>query len=285
MAAHSPTMRRRRLAAELLRLREAAGLTQEEVAGRLEWDPSKLSRIENRQVGIIARDLRKLLDMYGVTDGEQREGYFAMAREGKQRAWWQSYGDVIPSEYGTLIGLETEAVTISSYGQELVPGLLQTADYARAVIRAFRPDDTADEITRRVEVRLARQAVLARDDPPRLWAVISEAVVRRAVGGQAVMAAQLRALASERERAVVTVQVLPFSAGEHPAMAGSFVILDFPDPEPAAVYLENASSALYLERITDVQRYAGMFRFVQAAALGPKESRDMLIAAAHELDS
>ncbi len=285
MAAHSPTMRRRRLAAELLRLREAAGLTQEEVAGRLEWDPSKLSRIENRQVGIIARDLRKLLDMYGVTDGEQREGYFAMAREGKQRAWWQSYGDVIPSEYGTLIGLETEAVTISSYGQELVPGLLQTADYARAVIRAFRPDDTADEITRRVEVRLARQAVLARDDPPRLWAVISEAVVRRAVGGQAVMAAQLRALASERERSVVTVQVLPFSAGEHPAMAGSFVILDFPDPEPAAVYLENASSALYLERISDVQRYAGMFRFVQAAALGPKESRDMLIAAAHELDS
>jgi len=278
-------MRRRRLAAELLRLREAAGLTQEEVAGRLEWDPSKLSRIENRQVGIIARDLRKLLDMYGVTDVEQREGYFAMAREGKQRAWWQSYGDVIPSEYGTLIGLETEAVTISSYGQELVPGLLQTADYARAVIRAFRPDDTADEITRRVEVRLARQAVLARDDPPRLWAVISEAVVRRAVGGQAVMAEQLRALASERERSVVTVQVLPFSAGEHPAMAGSFVILDFPDPEPAAVYLENASSALYLERITDVQRYAGMFRFVQAAALGPKESRDMLIAAAHELDS
>jgi len=277
-------MRRRRLAAELLRLREAAGLTQEEVAGRLEWDPSKLSRIENRQVGIIARDLRKLLDMYGVTDGEQREGYFAMAREGKQRAWWQSYGDVIPSEYGTLIGLETEAVTISSYGQELVPGLLQTADYARAVIRAFRPDDTADEITRRVEVRLARQAVLARDDPPRLWAVISEAVVRRAVGGQAVMAEQLRALASERERAVVTVQVLPFSAGEHPAMAGSFVILDFPDPEPAAVYLENAASALYLERITDVQRYAVMFRFVQAAALGPKESRDMLIAATHDLD-
>jgi transcriptional regulator with XRE-family HTH domain len=278
-------MRRRRLAAELRRLREAAGLTQEEVAGRLEWDPSKLSRIENRQVGIIARDLRKLLDLYGVADEPLREGYFAMAREGKQRAWWQSFGDVIPSEYGTLIGLETEAVTISSYEQELIPGLLQTADYARSVIRAFRPDDTADQIARRVEVRMARQEVFTRDDPPRLWAVISEAVVRRAVGGQAVMAAQLRALASERDRPVVTVQVLPFSAGEHPAMAGSFVILDFPDPEPSAVYLENASSALYLERLTDVQRYAGMFRFVQAAALGPKESRDMLIAAAQELDS
>ena len=285
MTAHSPTMRRRRLAAELRRLREAAGLTQEEVAGRLEWDPSKLSRIENRQVGIIARDLRKLLDLYGVADEPLREGYFAMAREGKQRAWWQSFGDVIPSEYGTLIGLETEAVTISSYGQELIPGLLQTADYARSVIRAFRPDDTADQIARRVEVRMARQEVFTRDDPPRLWAVIGEAVVRRAVGGQAVMAAQLRALASERDRPVVTVQVLPFSAGEHPAMAGSFVILDFPDPEPSAVYLENASSALYLERLTDVQRYAGMFRFVQAAALGPKESRDMLIAAAQELDS
>ena len=285
MTAHSPTMRRRRLAAELRRLREAAGLTQEEVAGRLEWDPSKLSRIENRQVGLIARALPIFLDLYGVADEPLREGYFAMAREGKQRAWWQSFGDVIPSEYGTLIGLETEAVTISSYGQELIPGLLQTADYARSVIRAFRPDDTADGIARRVEVRMARQEVFTRDDPPRLWAVISEAVVRRAVGGQAVMAAQLRALASERDRPVVTVQVLPFSAGEHPAMAGSFVILDFPDPEPSAVYLENASSALYLERLTDVQRYAGMFRFVQAAALGPKESRDMLIAAAQELDS
>src|SRR5258708_339677 len=189
-------MRRRRLAAELLRLREAAGLTQEEVAGRLEWDPSKLSRIENRQVGIIARDLRKLLDMYGVTDDDQRESYFAMAREGKQRAWWQSYGDVIPSEYGTLIGLETEAAEISSYEQELVPGRLQTEDYGRAVIRAFRQGDTAEEVARRVEVRIARQQVLIGDDPPRLWAVISEAVLRREVGGKAVLAAQLRALAS-----------------------------------------------------------------------------------------
>lgn len=285
MPGHSPTMRRRRLAAELLRLREAAGLTQEEVAGRLEWDPSKLSRIENRQVGIIARDLRKLLDLYEVADEAQREGYFAMGREGKQRAWWQSYGDVLPGEYGTLIGLEAEAVTISNYEQELVPGLLQTEDYARAVIRAFRPDDSAEEISRRVEVRLARQQVLARDDPPRLWAVISEAVLRRVVGGPAVMAAQLRDLASERDRPVVTVQVLPFTAGEHPAMTGSFVSLDFPDPDPGAVYVENASSALYLERVTDIQRYAETFRFVQAAALGPKESRDMLMAAAQELDS
>lgn len=286
MPAHSPTMRRRRLAAELRRLREAAALTQEDVAGRLEWDPSKLSRIENRQVGIIARDLRKLLDMYGVAEEAQREGYFAMAREGKQRAWWQqSFGDVIPSEYGTLIGLESEAVTISNYAQELIPGLLQTEDYARAVIRAFRPDETAEEIARRAEVRLARQGVFARDEPPRLWAVISEAAVRRAVGGPAVMAAQLRALAAERDRAVATVQVLPFSAGEHPAMTGSFVILDFSAPDPSAVYVESAWSGLFLERVVDVQRYAEAFRFVQAAALGPRESRGMLVAAAQGLDS
>ena len=166
MPGHSPTMRRRRLAAELRRLRENAGLTQEEVAGQLEWDPSKLSRIENRQVGIIARDLRKLLDLYAVTEESQREGYFAMAREGKQRAWWQSYGDVIPSEYGTLIGLQSEAVTIGNYEQELIPGLLQTEDYARAVIRVSRPDDTAEQVSRRAEVRMARQQVLAREDPP-----------------------------------------------------------------------------------------------------------------------
>jgi hypothetical protein len=206
------------------------------------------------------------------------------AAQGKQRAWWQSYGDVIPGEYGTLIGLESEAVTISNYEQELVPGLLQTQDYARAVIRAFRPDDTAEETSRRVEVRLARQQVFTGDDPPRLWVVISEAVIRRVVGGQAVMAAQLRSLASERDRPVVTVQVLPFTAGEHPAMAGSFVILDFPAPDPGAVYVENAASAVYLEQVTDIQRYTQTFRFLQAAALGPKESRDMLMAAAHELD-
>ena len=285
MPGHSPTMRRRRLAAELRRLRENAGLTQEEVAGQLEWDPSKLSRIENRQVGIIARDLRKLLDLYAVTDESQREGYFAMAREGKQRAWWQSYGDVIPSEYGTLIGLESEAATISNYEQELIPGLLQTEDYARAVIRVSRPDDTAEQVSRRAEVRMARQQVLARDDAPRLWAVINEAAVRRVVGGPAVMAAQLRSLAAARDRAVVTVQVLPFSAGEHPAMTGSFVTLDFAAPDPGAVYLENAASALYLERPADVAWYAEAFRFVQAAALGPKETRDMLMAAADQLDS
>jgi transcriptional regulator with XRE-family HTH domain len=279
----SPTMRRRRLAAQLRQLREAASLTHEEVAGRLEWDPSKLSRIENRQVGIIARDLRKLLDLYGVTDETQREGYFAMGRESKQRAWWQSYGDVIPGEYGTLIGLESEAVTISSYEQELIPGLLQTEDYTRAIVRAFRPDDTAQGIAQRAEVRLARQQILSRDDPPRLWVVISEAAIRRVVGGPAVMAAQLRTLAEERDRRLVTIQVLPFAAGEHPAMTGSFVILEFPAPDPGAVYLENVSSALYLERRTDVDNYARVFRFAQAAALGPKESRDMLLAAAQAL--
>jgi transcriptional regulator with XRE-family HTH domain len=276
-------MRRRRLAAELRRLRELAEMTQEDVAGQLEWDPSKLSRIENRQVGIIARDLRKLLDLYGVSDESQREGYFAMAREGKQRAWWQSYADVIPSEYGTLIGLESEAAAISNYEQELVPGLLQTEDYARAVIRATRPGDTPEDIARRIEVRMARQQALARDDGPRLWVVINEAAIRRVVGGPATMAGQLRSLATGRHRPVVTVQVLPFSSGEHPAMTGSFVILDFPSDDPSAVYLENAASSLYLERSADVTWYAEAFRFMQAAALGPKESRDMLMAAAHEL--
>jgi hypothetical protein len=171
----------------------------------------------------------------------------------------------------------------NNYEQELVPGLLQTEDYARAIIRATRPGDTPEDIARRVEVRMARQQALARDDAPRLWVVISEGAIRRVVGGQATMAGQLRSLASSRDRPVVTVQVLPFTSGEHPAMTGSFVILDFPGDDPGAVYLESAASSLYLERSADVTWYAEAFRFMQAAALGPKESRDMLMAAAHEL--
>ena len=284
MAGNSPTARRRRLARELARLREDRGITIRDAAAALEWDPSKLSRVEGMQRGIIVRDVRRLLDLYEMTDQTQREALFEMARQAKQRGWWQAYGDVMPTEYGNLVGLEAEASEIRTYQPELIHGLLQTEAYARAVIRVGRPGDTTEEIERRVQVRMTRQEILARDDPPRVRVVLNEAAVRRLVGGRDVMRDQLTRLAAQRERSNVMVQILPFSAGEHPAMTGPFEVLDFPEvADLGVVNLENMSSMLSLEGPDDLRRYAEMFDFMQAAAIGPRESRDMLIALAEEL--
>ena len=280
----SPTMRRRRLAAELRRLRHEAGLSIDDAVSQLGWPSSKLSRIENRQIGIKTTDLRKLLTLYKVNDQAQQQALLDMARRAGERGWWQAYGDVMPSEYSTYVGLEAEASEIRTYQPELVHGLLQTEAYARAVIRTFRPNDTAEEIDRRVEVRLARQQILTGSNPPRVRVVLNEGAVRRRVGGPGVMREQLHYLASERDRGNVIVQIMPFTAGEHPAMTGPFVILDFPEPtDLGVVVVENMSSALSLEKPEDLRRYTMAFDYLSAAALGPKESRDMLIALAEEL--
>jgi transcriptional regulator with XRE-family HTH domain len=280
----SPTMRRRRLAAELRRLRNDTGLRMDEVCRGLGWPASKLSRIESRQIGINTADLRKLFDVYKVTNEAQRNAMLEMARRSKERGWWQAYGDVIPSEYATMIGLEEEASEIRVYHPELIDGRLQTEEYARAVIRVYRPDDTADEIDRRVEVRMARQVILNRDHPLRLRVVLSEGAVRRVVGGNKVMREQLQRLVAERDRGNVIVQVLPFSAGEHPAMNGPFDLLDFPEIEDlGVVYVENMANALLLEKPEELRLYTEAFDYVSAAALGPRESRDMLISLAAEL--
>ena len=285
MAAGSPTMRRRRLARELARLREDRGMTIREAATALEWDPSKLSRVEGLQRGMIVRDVRRLLDLYQVTDQAQREALFELARQAKQRGWWQAYADVMPSEYANLIGLEAEAAEIRTYQPELIHGLLQTEDYARAVIRSGRPGDTATEVDRRVEIRMTRQQILDRQDPPRLRVVLNEAAVRRLVGGPDVMRAQLAALTADRDRSNVSVQVLPFTAGEHPAMAsGPFVLLEFSQAaDPGVVTAENLTGSLSLDAPDDFRQYARTFDFLQAAALGPRESRDMLIALARQI--
>jgi hypothetical protein len=285
MAAGSPTMRRRRLARELTRLREERGMTIRDAALTLEWDPSKLSRVEGLQRGIIIRDVRRLLNLYEVTDEAQREALFELTREAKQRGWWQAYADVMPSEYANLIGLEAEAAEIGTYQPELIHGLLQTEDYARAVIRAGRPGDTPEQVDQRVEIRMTRQQILDRDDPPRLRAVLNEAAVRRVVGGPDVMRAQLAALTAERDRSNVTVQVLPFTAGEHPAMAsGPFVLLEFAQAaDPGVVTAENLTGSLSLDAPDDFRNYARAFGFLQAAALGPRESRDMLITLAGQI--
>ncbi|HZC42179.1 MAG TPA: helix-turn-helix transcriptional regulator [Streptosporangiaceae bacterium] len=278
--AASPTIRRRRLAAELRRLRHEAGLSLEDVASTLAWQVSKLSRIENRQIAIVTADLRKLLDLYKVTEHAYRSELLELARRATERGWWQSFtSDVVPRSLGTLIGLETEARTIRSYEPELVPGLLQTEAYARAVMRAWQPGLTAAEIDRRVEVRLGRQEVLTRADPPppQVNVILNEAVLRRPAGGNEVMREQIQYLAKERDPANVTVQILSFSAGAHPAMVGPFQMLAFFDPgDLGMVNVENVMGALTLERPEEIRRYDEIWGILQAKALSPEDSRVMM---------
>ncbi|MGI8333616.1 helix-turn-helix domain-containing protein [Actinomadura scrupuli] len=268
----SPTIRQRRLASELERLREAAGPTREGVAERLDWHPTKLYRIENARSGITPADMRHLLDLYGVTDGRQRDALLKLARHAKQKGWWTKYQDVFQGSY---VELEAEASTIRTFEPIFVPGLLQTAGYSRALLRASL---VVRDIERRIEARMARQEVLDRDDAPHLWAVIDEAALIRPVGGPAVMGEQLDRLIEIRERENITLQVLPISLGAHPGMDGTFVMLDFPDSDFFApvVHLETATDGLYLEEPEEVARYTLIFDHLRAIALGPDESVNYL---------
>ncbi|MGH3247566.1 MAG: helix-turn-helix domain-containing protein [Trebonia sp.] len=271
-------MRRRRLAAELRRLRTDARLTVEDVAGRLQWPGSKVSRIENRQVGVSPRDLRKLLDLYLVQDPAYREQLLDMGRRATERGWWQSYSGLLPA-LGNLIGLEAEAATIRTYEPELIPGLLQTADYARAVIRTGYPADTTEQIDRRVEIRLERQEALTRTDPPppKVSVVLNEGVLARRVGSPDVMRGQLEHLIRERDRGNVVIQVLPFSTGEHPAMVGPFTMLTFLDPaDPGVVNVENVLGALAMEHPEEIRAYEEVWSALQARAVSPDDSRAVI---------
>ena len=276
----SPSLRRRRLAAELRQLRDHSGQSISDVAEKLGWQGSKISRIETRQLGVTAPDLRKLLDAYEVEDEAYRRTLAEMGRRANERGWWQSYPrHVVPSEYGDLITVEAEAATIRSYQPEAVPGLLQTAGYARAVIRAGRKSDTAAEIDRRVEVRLERQHVLKRTDPPppRVQVVLNEAVLRRRVGGPDVMREQLEYMMAERDPANVTVQVLPFDTGAHPSMVGPFTMMTFLDPgDLGVVYLEHPTGSLFLETPEELRAYEEFWDEIQGSAYSPDDTRTFL---------
>src|ERR1019366_4597916 len=275
----SPSLRRRRLAAELRRLRDQSGLSTTDAAKRLGWQASRISRIETRQSGITAPDLRKLLNVYDVEDEAYRAYLAELARRVNERGWWQKYAGLIGSEYADLIGLGAEARTIRTYEQELVPGLLQTPDYARAVIRASWPTDMTEEIDRRVEIRIERQEVLTRayPPPPRVNVVLSEGALRRPVGGSDVMRRQLEYLMRPRDRANVTVQVLPFDAGVHPSMVGPFTAMTFSDPgDLGVVNVENATGALFLEEPGELRVYEELWSALQASALSADDSQTFL---------
>jgi transcriptional regulator with XRE-family HTH domain len=280
----SPTARGRRLRHELRRLREQAGLTHSEVARRLEWSPSKVSRIETGQSRVQTGDVRDLLEVYGITDEPTCAPLVQLAREARRRGWWTRYSDVLGS--GTYVGLEAEATGLRTYESMAVPGLLQTEDYAWAVLRASQTKNDPEVLNRALAARMARQDILKRPDAPEIWAILDESVISRPVGGPGVMRVQLEHLISlsTKPSTTLTLQVLPFSAGAHPGMNGPFVILDFNSPtDPPMVYLETATDGLYLDEPADTERYNLRFSHLVARALGPDESRTMIAALAERM--
>ena len=275
----SPTIRRRRLGAELRRYRDAAGVTIDVVADRLGCSPSKVSRIETGHTSATPRDVKDMLDIYGV-DGRVSDELVQIAREARQKGWWHPFSMVLTGAY---VGLEAAARSVRAYEQQVVPGLLQTDKYAIAMIRAARLGDSEQEIEQRVRVRMARQALLIQDDPIELWVVLDEAVVSRPVGGDEVMREQLLRLAEMAELPNVTLQILPFAAGPHAGMDGTFSILDFPDAEdPDVVFVENATGGLFLEKVDELRKYNSIFESIRSTALTPEESRNKIGMLAEE---
>ncbi|WP_377269843.1 helix-turn-helix domain-containing protein [Peterkaempfera sp. SMS 1(5)a] len=280
-ASINPTVRRRRLGAELRRLREQKGMTAEEVAGRLMVSQSKISRLENGRRSISQRDVRDLCEVYGVEDERMRESLMAMARESRQRGWWHAFGDI---PYSVYIGLEAEASAVRNYESSFVPGLLQTRDYAEAVVTGIQPDTDAEAVRRRVEVRMERQRrVRGPEQLDNFWAVVDEAALARVVGSKEVMAQQMSYLAELCQEPHVNLQVIPFTKGAHPGMTGAFSILEFPESaDTAVVYLEGVTSDLYLEKEADVRRYTGLYDHLRAAALSVADTRSLIATYARE---
>jgi transcriptional regulator with XRE-family HTH domain len=269
----SPTVRRRELGALLRALRNEKRLTVEQVAERLLCSPSKVSRMETGHGVATPRDIRDLCDFYGVTEDAERERMMQLAREGKQTGWWQGY-DL--DYFATYVGLEAEAVGIKYYQSTIVPGLLQTPDYARAMYEAGVPKFTPERIDEHIEVRLRRQRLLAQNPPLRLDVILDEAVLHRVVGGPAVMRAQLERLIEVSKRPNVTMQVIPYSAGAHPAMDSTFNILEFTGSVPSVVYVEGLVGWIYVERPQDIDRYQQVFEHLRTVALSPQGSIELL---------
>ncbi|GHH94931.1 helix-turn-helix domain-containing protein [Streptomyces capillispiralis] len=285
--ASSPsTVLGRQLGDELRRLRETAGLTTAQAAEALDCTKGKISRIENGRVTVRIPDLTAMLLAYGSTDADLRGRLSTLARKAnrrRRRGWWNQYGPVLADTYRDYIALEAMAGTIRTFQAQLVPGLLQTPEYIRAVTVASHQWRTADEIEQFVQVRLARQERLVSDSPLQLWAVLSEAVLLQQVGGPEVMAAQLEQLLTSSEQPNVTIQVLPFSRGAHASMFGPYVVLGFPEEAALDVVLaDNPTGSMWLEREAEVARYQELFDAARTSALSPVESRTVIRRRAKE---
>jgi transcriptional regulator with XRE-family HTH domain len=267
------TVLRMLLGARLRRLREAAGISAEDAGYEIRASRSKISRMETGRVGFKLRDIEDLLTLYGVAGDRERAEVTALATRSRQPEWWTRYADVLPGWFETYLGLESAASTIRSFESQFVPGLFQTGDYARAVTRLGHQTASAEEIERRVGLRVKRQDLLARAQPPRIWAVVDEAVLRRPIGGPAVMRAQLARLAGAARLPGVRLQVVPFARGGHAAASGSFSILRFAERDlPDVVYMEQLTSAVYLDQRTDVEHYLEVADQLSGEALTPADT-------------
>lgn len=285
-AAAGPTVRRMLLGAQLRRLREAKRVSREEAGWEIRASESKISRIELGRVGFKERDVADLLTLYGVVDEEQRAALLTLAREANTPGWWHTYGDLLPSWFQPYLGLEGAAALIRTYEVQFVPGLLQTHDYARAVVLLGHAGERTGEVERRVALRMARQELLTQLTPPRLWAVVDEAALRRPIGGPQVMRSQLEYLTEVTKLPHVRIQVVPFDAGGHAGVGGAFTMLRFGDPDlPDVVYVEQLTSALYLDKRDDVDQYVAAMERLSVQANPPDDTPEILDRILRDLDS
>ena len=268
-----PTVPRMLVGIQLHRFREAAGITPDQAAYEIRASRSKISRMENGLVRFKERDVTDLLTLYGITDEKTRSGLVTLTRQANMPCWWSKYGDIMADWFEAYLGLETAASVIRSFELQFVHGLFQTEDYARAVTMLGHTSAPAQEIDRRVSLRLKRQDLLNGPTPPQVWSVLDEGALRRPVGGPAVMRAQLERLVEMSKLRHVTIQVVPFSRGGHAASGGSFTVLRFSEPEvPDVVYIEQLTSALYLDRREDVDHYLEVMNHLSTEALTPTQS-------------
>jgi transcriptional regulator with XRE-family HTH domain len=276
-APNGPTVRRLVVGVQLRRLRERASISRERAGFEIRGSESKISRLELGRVGFKERDIVDLLQLYGVTGQDEVDALLNLAREANEPGWWHSYDDVLPTWFQTYVGLEESAKLIRVYELQFVPGLLQTEDYARAVVTAGRAQARDEEIERRVKLRLDRQRIIHRADGPAVWAIVDEAALRRPMGGRRVMFAQIEYLLELTEQPNVTIQVMPFRFGGHAAQGGAFTILRFAEPDLAdIVYVEQLTTALYLDRPDQVDRYIETMERLSAESQPPEETRDAL---------
>ncbi len=279
MSAGEPgsVVRRMLLGSQLRRLREARGITREAAGYSIRASESKISRMELGRVSFKTRDVEDLLTLYGITDEAERQSLLSLAREANVAGWWHSYSDVLPNWFPTYVGLEGAAALIRAYEVQFVHGLLQTEEYARAVVRRGMKGASADDVERRVALRLERQKYLLTDSGPEFHIVLDEAALRRPYGDREVMRGQLQHLIDISERPNVRLQVMPFSFGGHSGESGAFTILSFPESDLSdVVYLEQLTSALYLDKREDVAQYEQALKELQQDSPGPDESRDLL---------